>query len=90
MTPSSQTLESPSNPGRFNVDEVRFEVTGPASVTKTLWSDSVSLPPNYQIETWFDLSVPLFAPLGMYDCKTVASFEGKDLAEDSFECEVVE
>ena len=73
-----------------DVDEVRLEVTGPASVIKTLWSGSVGLPPDYQIETWFDLDVPLFAPLGTYTCTTIASFEGEDLAEDGFECEVVD
>lgn len=71
------------------IDEVRLDVEGPASVSKAMWSGNGSMPPDHRIEEWFELYVPLVAPPGIYTCTTVASFEGEDLAEAGFECEVV-
>lgn len=72
------------------VDMLRLDVSGPVSVKRPLWSGQGTMPPYFYAEIQLKIDVPVIAPPGFYTCTTIALFENQNLAEDAFECEVVE
>ena len=73
----------------LEIDTIRLDVEGSFSYTKLLWSGYGKMYAGYAGETWFEVFVPFFVPLGSYLCTTIASFEGEDLAEVSFDGDVI-
>ncbi len=72
-------------------DEAMMLVSGPASVTKTLYSGpDVNVTPGLELTAPVSQYVPPTAPLGLYDITLEVLDDGLLIADTSFEVEVVQ
>ncbi len=72
------------------IDAARLDVVGPITASVGLWSGFLTMDTGDYLETWLGLTIPPDALLGTYTFTTVASFQGRDLASDSFDCEITD
>ncbi len=77
-----------SDPASF--DEALMVVSGPASLTRSLYSGAdITLVPAQEVSTQVDLFVPTYAPLGWYTVEVEIYDNGSFISSATFRVEVI-